>query len=254
MNWFKRQPKVEFVSTIPGLLDLNVITPMGSFRPAWLTKEIADYKANKRNSSNLDERTSLVRCAGIRKLYTTGWVVRAWQDIEVDIKPDGTFTWKTPIDQADLRLGSVNVNYAYVTHHSTELFKHSEYFSRKPLIMKLQCPIFAKIPKGYNMIEMPVPYQEHDNFYSAMGIFERSFGFFELNVQLIWNRPGKFVVEAGTPVSYITLIKDEPTLANFRDATQDELLQIRSQSLFKGTSKTSSHRQIKSAIRKLMGD
>jgi dUTPase len=227
---------------------------MKSYRPDWLKNEIEAYKHKRLSTDNLEARMSLTRCAGIRRLFVSGWVVKTWQDIHLEVHDDGSFFWSTPLDQNDLRLGAINSSYNYIASHPKSLFNTAKILNDTKIILKLQSPIFARIPKGYSMLQVGVPYQEQTNFTTAPGIFESSYGFFELNVQLFWHRSGKFVIEAGTPIAHLLLIKDEQTRVEFRDATEGDLKILRAQSILKGASKTGKHRVIKNAIAKLFKD
>ena len=44
-----------------------------------------------------------------------------------------------------------------------DIFKYSDFYTKKSPILKIQLPWVVKIPKGYSLLQLPVPYREHDN-------------------------------------------------------------------------------------------
>jgi hypothetical protein len=246
INLFKK-PKVEFLCTHPGALETYPIVPMRKARPKWLELSLREFIADK---SNGHPEKSIARCPGITKLYKTGWMVYAWQDIVVNIGPKGEYEWEAKIDESVIRPGSAVV----MGNHLGDTFKHSEFLSKKVPILKLQLPWAVKIPEGYNMMQLPVPYQEHDKFTTATGVYERVFGYFELNLQLMC-RGGvdRFVIEAGTPLAHLILIKDETVPSVARYATQDEVEEMLTITVVKASRHMINYTNLKKAIAQIFG-
>jgi hypothetical protein len=247
---FFQKPTVEFVSSIPNLLDAEIIVPMHQYRPNWMKQEIEEYKANRAEFSHVRHNSTIAKCAGLRALFQTGWIVKTWQDIFLDVHGDGTFSWNTPIDQKAANFYPIESGLDFVGYHDQTLFKHSKFYAQTPAILKIQMPVFVKIPKGYNILQSPVPYQEHDDFVTAQGIYERGFGFFELNIQLMYNKTGQSVIKAGTPIAHLCLIKDEKVSTNYCNASLEDIQQLKSQSLLKVALTNLGHKTLKNVITK----
>ena len=246
MNIFKK-PKVEFLCTHPGALETYPIIPMKKARPKWLDLSLREYIADRANG--YPEKT-IARCPGITKLYKTGWMVYAWQDIKVKVGPHGEYDWQAKIDESRIRPGSAVV----MGNHLGDTFKHSEFLSKKIPILKLQLPWSIKIPKGYNMMQLPVPYQEHDKFTTATGVYEREFGYFELNLQLFCKGvEDEFTIEAGTPLAHLILIKDEVVPGVVRYATKDETEEMLTITVMKASKHMINYTNLKKAIAKVFG-
>jgi len=219
MNIFKK-PKVEFLCLHPGALETYPIVPIHKARPQWLNDSLVEF-INLKNQGNADK--SVARCPGITKLYKTGWVVQSWQDIKISVDKDGAYEWACSIDESKLVPEKPNM----ISNHMSDSFKHSEYLKNKVPILKLQLPWAVKIPKGYNMMLLPLPYQEHDYFTVARGIYERDYGYFLLNLPLLCKgEKYEFTIEAGMPLAHLVLIKDEKIDSVTRYATKKEIQDI----------------------------
>lgn len=246
MNIFKK-PKVEFLCTHPGALETYPIVPIQKARPKWLESELREYIHRK--SIGQAEKT-IARCPGITKLYKTGWIVYSWQDIKVRVEPNGQFSWSAKIDESRIKPGGGVV----MGNHLADTFKHSEFLSKRVPILKLQLPWAVKIPKGYSVLQLPIPYQEHDLFTTATGIYDYDFGYFELNLQLLC-KPGsqEFIIEAGMPLAHLVLIKDEKIAAEVRYATGGEIQEMLTMTMMKASKHMINYANLKKAIAKVFG-
>lgn len=246
MNWFKK-PKVEFLCTHPGALETYPIIPMRKARPKWLDLSLREFIADKANGH---PEKSIARCPGITKLYKTGWMVYSWQDIKVRIDDNGHYDWTAKIDESKIRPGSAIV----MGNHLGDTFKHSEFLSNKIPILKLQLPWAVKLPEGYNMMQLPVPYQEHDKFTTATGVYERDFGYFELNLQLLCKGGAdEFVIEAGTPLAHLILLKDEHVNSEVRYVTSEESEEMLTITVMKASKHMINYTNLKKSIKQVFG-
>lgn len=217
-------PKVKFLCLVPGVKEAYPVRPISYFRPEWLDKKATEYagmrQAYKRNPWEMvDNGMNIAKCVGIRKLYTTGWVITTWQDIVIDNNLEtGKLDWRSAIDQAKHHpdLGPA------VSFHNRNTFSGCPHLAKNPHILKISSPWVVQIPKGYSMLQQGLPYQEHDFYEAATGIFPSDMGLMQVNTQLIWKAPGQTVIPAGTPMAYITLIKDEEIEEEMRYFTSEE--------------------------------
>lgn len=249
------EPTVKFSCLIPGVADMYPVKPISHFRPHWLDAETHDYvEARKDYQTNnpwgvIQHGMNIAKCTGIRKLYTTGWVVTTWQDILIDNNLEtGELNWKTPIDQSK----ASSILGPSVVFHSPQTFKHCPHLAKMPHILKLESPWLAKLPKGYSMLQMPFPYQEHDFFQVATGIFPEDMGYMQLNTQLIWKAPGQTLIPAGTPLAHFILLKNEDYNYEIKEATKEEERAWAAQINILNSSWERNYTPMKSAIRKVM--
>jgi hypothetical protein len=244
-----RTPKVEFISSSPLALECYPIIKAKSLRPAWYSQEVREYASRRdavSESNDTDVVTSVARCPGITKLLNEGWIVTTHQDIYLEIDKD-MFGWATPIDDKE------NKDHNFVSWHNASTFKNNPNLAKKIPILKILTPWFIKIPKGFNLFQLPVPYSEETRFYSASGIFERAFGYCEVNIQLFWQAgSGKFLIPAGTPLAQLILIKENKVDAINRLATKEDLDALKLQQRIKMCTYKKKYLDIKNKLSNLL--
>lgn len=225
-----RKPNVKFLCAVQGVLEAYPITEARYQKPQWFHQEAMEYAERKKNNDEDfrmydTNRKTIAKCAGIRDLYNTGWIVRSWQDIHINKIDKHNFTWGTPIDQNSVSdvLGN------YVHTHNPESFSKCPHLAEKTPILKIETPWIAVVPKGYNILQLPIAYPDHDMFETATGIFNHGWGMMELNVQLLWTKNGVSVIPAGTPLAHYVLVKDEKPTHELSYITQEEKNYLRGQ-------------------------
>ena len=197
-----------FESLLPGLEVYMPIIPAKELKREWVESAQADYKERKKD--NINEYSHIARCPGIFDINRTGWVLRSWLDIEIETNGDlETFTWTTPICQ---KVVCPMASEAVSWHSQDELFKFQENFPSNTLktVVKIQTPWRILIPKGYNVLTIPVPYSDESRFTVLPGTFYA--GVAVCIVQMLWHvTNGKTVIKAGTPLAqYILIPEDQP--------------------------------------------
>jgi hypothetical protein len=194
--------KIKFKTLIP-----EAIHSLKKIKPTyfeWFNKAIEDYKKNK-------FKISTAKCPGIISVLNTGWVQYTYQDIRITTFGNKTdFKWDTPINQKQTKYGEF-IN-DYVSYHTPEQFAKYKNIPKNTLntLIKIQSPWVVYIPKGYQLLVMPVAYNDVDIFSTSVG-FLKNFNF--LNVQLQWKKiNGSFTIKKGTPLAQYILVKDNSIL------------------------------------------
>jgi hypothetical protein len=248
INLFKR-PKVKFLCSIEAALIAYPVEPINKAVPKWLETEAAEYsKDYKEINANTLSKTTFTKCKGIRELYKTGWVVRAWQDIYVDANDDGSFEWRTKVNQS--AYNGVNE----VSAHSPDTFKHCPHLSKYVPILKIQTPWVMDIPKGYSALQLPVAYQDNPLFTGVEGIYNRNFGLMDLTIQLFWHGRGPQMIKAGTPLAHFILIKNEKIECEVRVMNEEEVKVSRLQRMLKNICFKPNYKDMLTAIKKTLKD
>ena len=212
-------PKIEFLCLIPGVKESYPISSIKHYKPQWLHEEATEYARLREEYKQdpmkiIENGRSIAKCLGIRAMFNTGWVIPTWQDIIIDKEADSdVWSWKTPIAQESLN-SKLN---SYVNSHDPNSFRKCPHLSKKTPIVKIESPWIARVPDGYSLMQVPIPYQEHDLFSAAGGIFPSSMGYMEVNVQLLWNTSGRTLIPAGTPLAHLVLLKNEGIEDEVRD-------------------------------------
>ena len=193
-NWFKREPVVEWWSTVDGLNDpsLDFLRPQkaSKFFPAWFKRTMATMSG--------DTIKTIKKCPVFPEFLTQGYVVPLWTDIELfyDTDKNGEEYWEyqTPGDW-----------FSWDCHGRVQFLDHLPESERKKwgFTWKAICPWRVRTPKGYSMYQMPLWY--HFQEFSVLPGSIRTDFHFEINQQILapqsWK--GKRIkLERGTPLAW----------------------------------------------------
>lgn len=191
---------IEFNCFIKDVLTDMPIVPTSQIDFKWVEAAHEHFKKS--------QAPSTLKCPGIFSVLSKGWIQRTYQDITISTNGDGeSFTSSTPIDQMNYDGG----NYAgpYVARHTPDQLAAFKEFPPNTLktLIKIHSPWFVKIPKGYSLLMMPIPYNDDCRFTALTGILKNNNW---LIVQLYWHCLNSVeVIPKGTPINYMMLIKDE---------------------------------------------
>lgn len=211
LNFFKK--KIVFENNIAGMETIMPVIPAKQFRHPWVDRALTDLaKIRAQPNYGMERMVHTARCPGIFKLQRHGWIIRTWQDIVIETYGDGhNFTWTTPVDQIKLN-GAPYVG----DHPPHQLHDFMDNWPRDTLssLIKINTGWTCVVPKGYYLMEMPIPYSDESRFTTVPGYFTRDMGPAQINVQLLWHVPaGKTLIKAGTPISqYILVPTDQPEM------------------------------------------
>lgn len=222
-NLFRRSPKkIEFINEIEGVAQLMPMIPAKQISRPWVDRAHAHFAEIRKNPDWRNSKTiHTARCPGIFTLQRHGWVLRTWQDIEIKTNGDGVdFTWRSPT-----QIGGDAVGF----HPPEQL---ADYYGEWPstalrTVIRINTGWRCIVPKGYYLMEMPVPLVEEHRFTTIPGYFSREAGPASMNVQLMWHvMNGTELIKAGTPIAqYILVPKDQPEMI-CRDAEKRDGLQL----------------------------
>jgi hypothetical protein len=207
--FFKRNKTIEFIHSVPGVAELMPIIPAKNHKHKWVERALENFSEVRQNHLWKHQRTThITRCPGIFSLQRHGWILRTWQDIEIETNGDGkTFTWRTPS-----KIGEDYVGF----HDESQLAKFFSVWPDNTLrtVIKIQSGWSCIVPNGYYLLEMPVPLLEDHRFTTVSGYLSKESGPAVLNVQLLWHvLKGKTLIPAGTPIAqYILVPKQLPEI------------------------------------------
>jgi len=232
---FNTRPEIEFFSLIPEIADIAPIIPAHQVKPKWFAiaqKEFIDITKDDNFGKNKLVHTA--KCPGIFNLIRYGWVMTTWQDIIITTNGDKqTFNWKSAVDQSKLYKDASVAADAVGFHPNSQL---SDYYGgwddSLNCVLKINTPWRVIVPKGYYLLEGPLPYSEETRFTTMPGFFSQEYGVSQLNVQLKWHvLDGETLLKAGTPIAHYMLIpKDEAKLivskANEKQIYAEKITQL----------------------------
>ncbi len=212
-DFFKKKPYIRFYSLEPGVTDLFPIVKSSSIKRSYT------------EAPQPDEYPSSKNCPGIKKIVSSGWVVRAPADFTIITTGDGVrMEWVEPY-----RFSKVTPNMdAYVSSHGatqTEPILDDPTTTLKTTV-KLETPWRIETSDDIVLMQIPFTYNNESRFTAAHGILDTRYGH-ALNVQLFWHvLEGKTLVRAGTPLSQLIPIPRKMLNNSSYDVIIDDATEI----------------------------
>ena len=199
-NLFKKEPKVIFQATLPGIETVMPIIPASSYKPKWLATARSEY--SKKLAGQYPTKSGMVgvhRCPAITDLLNSGWIVRAWQDFTIETNGDGeNFNWNTTWARDTRPIGAMPGSI-----FTDYLPKRIDTLST---VIKFNSPWLVTVPKGWSLLYMPMLYSDDGRFTSCPGILDTEIDKM-LNIQLFWHKLNSIeVIKAGTPLAHLVLM------------------------------------------------
>lgn len=213
---FNKKPKIEFYSLIPEVADIAPIVPAHTAKPSWF-KNAQNEFANLAKQPDFGHHRiqHTAKCPGLFNYMRYGWVMTTWQDIIITTNGDlQSFEWRTPVDQTRVTNGDM-VGEAVGYHPKEQLSDYQGgWDDALNCVLKIHTPWRCIVPKGYYLLEGPLPYSDEKRFTTMPGFFSQEYGVAQMNVQLKWNvLNGETLIKAGTPIAHYMLVpKDEAEL------------------------------------------
>ena len=223
---FNKRPEIEFFSIQPEITKLAPIVPAHEIKPKWFDKAQEDFVENAKDP-DFGKRKFIhtAKCPGIFNLIRYGWVMTTWQDILIKTNGDTqSFEWQTPIDQKTMK--ATNEFAPQVGYHGKEQL--SDYMGgwddSLNCVIKINTPWRCIVPKGYYLLEGPVPYSDDNRFTTMPGFFSQEYGVAQMNVQLKWHvLNGETLIKAGTPIAHYMLVPQDQARMKVSDANEDQI-------------------------------
>ena len=220
---FFKNKEVEFFCRLPEVQKQYPIVSAQQTKFSWMKESVKQYKKLLHNTGHRQSVTSTVKCPGIKPAMSLGYTLRSWFDFTIRTTEDPNKFEYFVNEKLNKYLMMRNYNAKLVSWFSSEDKNHGIPLAKNDLqsLIKLDTPWYVKIPKGYKLIIMPVPYADETAFSSVYGVLD-SAQQYSLNVILKWhNRPGETFVPAGTPLCQLLPIKDTAIPIKIKDWTID---------------------------------
>ena len=212
---FRKKPVFEFyTSNIAALTDHPVRTGV---------KEIQSvFKRIK------TDEISIKKCPGIVEYSRHGYIISAWQDIEITVDEAGeNYVWRTPLNTYDF---SLDAPIKGATLPEVFLMKREAFYDHFPRentfksVIKINTPWSVKMPKGYALLFAPVWYDNETRFEVIPGILNDPDNNY-IHVQIYWHVIGRTeIIKAGTPLVKLIPVPDEIFKYESRQATKEEAI------------------------------
>lgn len=217
----KNNPKVEFISRIEFLKDIEEIRPQpaNKFIPQWW-KEMP-WDKNLDQAKYRAEGSFVRQCPMFPDLFSSGYILPMWADTTLFYK-DGEWRWKC---------GAVGSPFNITIFHPEQFLDNSEYKMNgvnATALFQLHNPWQIKTSKGYSLMQLPLFYHFNNEFSAMPGIYDSHI----INtdkLEIAYYGDGKEIfIKKGTPLAQFIPYKKEKIDFVVRDITeQDEKDKLR---------------------------
>lgn len=203
---------IEFFSMIDGVAESFPIKKTQEVLPKWVYNAKADYMKSDKKDMHL------YKCPGIFDMFTTGYVVTNWLDIEIKTNDVG-FSVTIPDPTIQELLGKDIVQSQ--NHDGIAKFIPKRPWSVKS-ILKINTPWHVIVPKNVKLLMIPLPYPDTFEFESCIGMLDPSISS-EINIQGYWNVVNNsHILKAGTPLCHLIPITEENLNLIVRDKNEKD--------------------------------
>jgi hypothetical protein len=212
------EPKVEWITHTPGLVENYPIVPARQVLPEWFRSSDTKVGAGQVHGPHQqaqagsgtvvgpktysrDTKPTIRHCPGVVDVLRSGYLLRAWTDIEVTTPAPATGTDRD-VFQANTGMrpdeigGRVN---AFGPAMNQRLPLHPGEYA---FALKVDTPWTCKTPPGWSLLFDPVPFDEKRPFRVVPGITD-SDAFHVINLIVMWSHHGSYLIEAGTPLCWL---------------------------------------------------
>jgi hypothetical protein len=235
----KSNPQFQFYSSVPGVKEQFPIIESKEYKRKWVAPVANSYKTITDDLNNYGKPfTGVAKCPGIFGVLHTGWIVTSWFDFIIETKDNGkSVGYRVPPFLKDNLSSNSSFDRSLINIMNLELPQMKIPIPPQSLnlLIKISTPWHVEIPKGWNLLIVPVSYSDENRFTSSTGILRP--GDEEINPQLFWHQlNGVELIPAGTPLCQLIPVPDKTINFNFNclDFTEKQT-NDRAASLFKNS-------------------
>ena len=224
---FFKKDKIVFHCELPEIKEKYPIVDAKAFNFDWFKHSAHAFKNVANEKSAYEQVTGVVKCPGIRPVMQKGYIVQSWFDLTIKTYDDG-FEFFIPQGIFSY-LKERNYDKKLITYFSKDQPAHTIPLPNTQLqsLIKINLPWSVSVPKGWNLLFMPIPYPDVPDFTSVHGILEPG-DFYNINAIIKCNlHNAEFKIPAGTPLFQIIPIKDNSItmeLADYNEETRQREL------------------------------
>ena len=211
------EPKVELVTTIPGLNEIDDVLPKpaSKFIPDWWKN--TDTITTKVEMNNLSVGNVKV-CPSFPDYFSKGFIVPMWVDsflaYEGDDDGNGEWRWQTASNQFSWE---VHPHRQYLQDVPHKFFGKEGYF-----IFKIKFPWYVFTSPGYSLYQLPAFFHFNNDFSVIPGVRDTDV-YHEMNIQVVIHSKNKEIfIPRGTPIAHYIPFKREKSDLDIRYATEKD--------------------------------
>lgn len=232
------KPKVKFYSENKIITDNYPIYPAKDYKRNWIKKCAKAYTTHRDIVDNRHTVVTASKCPGMRSVMELGYVVTTWCDFTIETSLENPYEYKIYYpDNLDRFLKESKYDKPIVTDfnlkNSPLKIPTGENFKN---ILKIWIPWTIEVPRGWNLMFMPVQYDDNPMFTACTGIIPSGHNT-EFNVHIFWHESnGRVHIPAGTPLCQLVPIKENTPQFSFSKIT-DQIKTLNLRKIFSNTHK-----------------
>ena len=206
---FFKKSKITFHCKLPEILEKYPILPSKSVRFNWLKQSSIDYKKIVEERGKYESIAGTVKCPGLQNIMQKGWILTSWFDLTIK-------TYENEPDRFEYIIPSNIDSYLKEYNYNRKLigwFSSSESALKVPVpenslqtLIKITTPWSVSVPKGLELLMLPIPYPDDPEFSAVPGILKAG-DFYDINAIItVHKKPGELFIPAGTPLCQFIVI------------------------------------------------
>lgn len=213
-----KKDDISFISTIPGLEDIQecVPKPISKYIPDW-------WKSMPTENNNLTiDMTHFGNakiCPSFADYFSNGYVMPMWVDTIIYYDSStNTYKWKTADKSFEW---DTHLNRQYLDHVNHKFLGKDSYF-----VFKTLCPWMIFSESKYMMYQLPTFFNFNPDFSVIPGVRDISV-YNVMNIQfLIHSDKKEIFIERGTPIAHFIPFKKEKINYEVRGANDKDIKKI----------------------------
>ena len=212
-----QQPVLEFISRIPGLINVfeTQPKPANKYTPDWW--RTAPYFLDEKSEKLRAESTMVRLCPAFPELFSSGYVLPMWADTTIYFNSE-TKEWQW-------RCGNTSSPFSIGCFPSSSFTDHASYkfFGEEvKAVFQFENPWVIRASEGYSVFQMPLFYNSNNDFGVLPGIYDPhtaetnklEIGCFVDNKEIF--------IKRGTPLVQYIPFKNEDVTMVVRDQTEED--------------------------------
>jgi len=207
---FKKEekPKIEFISRVPELMEIEECLPKPAkyFIPEW-------WKNIPLAKSPIE--TTIKECPGFPDFFSQGYIIPMWMDSHLRYSKE-TDTWGSE---------SSRLMAPWEIHNHGQFLNHtsvSMYGEKASIAFKSNSPWLIKTPPGYSVFQMPLFYHFNGDYSVLPGVVDTDIHT-EMNQQVLYHSDKQEIfIKRGDPFVLYIPFKRTKYEMSVRAATEDD--------------------------------
>jgi hypothetical protein len=214
----KKEPIIQFISTIPGLSSIDdcIPKPAIKFIPSWWkqTKNFPSY-----HHIDKAEAGNVKNCPSFMDYFSSGYILPMWADTILYYDNETKdWSWR-----------SSDARFTYSNHNNDQYLdfvNHSFLGKESYFVFKAHAPWRIITKPGYSTYQLPVFYHFNEDFSVLPGIRD-SDTYHQINPQIVIHSSKKEIfIPRGTPLAQYIPFKREKNSILVRDANDKDMIKF----------------------------